>query len=454
VNDASSTKNISVTDDAAAALLQSRAALALEEAKKAGATAAEANVSRSQGVSVNVRKGEVETVEHNRDKSLVVTCYIGDRVATASTSDFSDDAVRQSVRAAMTIADKTAGDPAMGLADAELMATEFPDLGLLHPWDVSIDDLIDIALRTENAALTVDKRITNTEGGSASSHEGADVYANSHGFVGTTRASRHGYSCSVIGESDGNMQRDYWYSSARDSADLDTPESVGAKTAERTLRRLGSRQMDTTRCPVVYEAPIASGIVGHFIGAIRGSSLYRKASFLVDSEGQKVWADGIRIHEDPYLYKGMGSSAFDGEGVATRARDIVTDGVVQGYVLASYSARKLGLSTTANAGGVRNLMIDSGDLDLDGILKKMGKGLLVTELIGFGVNNVTGDYSRGASGFWIEDGAIAYPVEEITIAGNLADMFKGVAAVGNDIDTRGNVRAGSIMIDELTVAGG
>lgn len=446
--------HVSVTDAAATALLQSRAELALEEAKKAGATSAETNISRSQGVSVNVRKGEVETVEHNRDKSLVVSCYIGDRVGSASTSDFSDDAIRSSVRAAVAIAEKTAGDPAIGLADAELMATDFPDLGLLHPWEVSIDELIDIATRTEAAALSVDKRISNTEGGSASSHEGSDVYANSHGFMGTLSASRHGYSCSVIGESDGNMQRDYWYTSARDAQDLDTPESVGLKTAERTLRRLGSKQMATTRCPVVYEAPIASGIVGHFIGAIRGSSLYRKASFLVDSEGEQVWAKDIRIHEEPHLYKGMGSSPYDGEGVATKARDIVTDGVVQGYVLASYSARKLGLATTANAGGVRNLVIESGDLDLDGILAKMGKGLLVTELIGFGVNTVTGDYSRGASGFWVEDGAIAYPVEEITIAGNLADMFKGVAAVGNDIDDRGNVRAGSIMIDELTVAGG
>jgi len=445
--------SLPLADKRSVDLLESRAALVLETASAAGASSAETNVSRSQGMSVTVRNGDVETVEHNRDKSMIVTVYFGDCMGSASTSDFGDAAIRDTVDAACTIARHTAGDPAIGLADAELMATDFPDLSLYHPWNVSMDEAIDIAKRCEATALAADKRLTNTEGGSVSSHEGTGVYANSHGFVGTTTGSRHSVSCSVIGQDDDGMQRDYWYTSARDEKDLESAESVGQRAAERTLRRLGGRQIKTQTAPVLFEASVASSLIGHFLAGIRGSALYRKASFLLDSEGEKIWSDGIRIHEQPHLVKGMGSSSYDSEGVATVARDIVTDGVVQGYVLGSYSARKLGRQTTANAGGVRNLTIESGSDDFAAMLARMGTGLLVTEMIGFGINNVTGDYSRGAAGFWVENGEIAYPVEEITIAGNLRDMFKGVVAVGNDVDLRGNTRTGSILIDQLTIAG-
>ncbi|MFC1664567.1 metalloprotease PmbA [Pseudomonadota bacterium] len=425
----------------------------LSEAKKAGADAAECAVSRSQGLSVTVRLGEVETVEHNRDKSLVISVYFGQRTGSASTSDFTSEAIKDTVRSACTIARYTAEDPFGGLADADKMAKEIPDLDLYYPWNPTMDEAIELAKRCEAAALGEDKRIVNSEGATVGSHEGVEFYANTHGFVGRSVATRHSNSCAVVGKEDSSMQRDYWYSSARDAADLDDVESVGKLAAKRTLRRLGARKMSTRRAPVVYEATVASSLLSHFIGAIRGGNLYRKTSFLLDHIDKQVFSDFIHIHEQPHLRKAMGSSAFDNEGVATQARDLVSAGVLQGYVLDSYSARKLGMETTGNAGGVHNLCIDSGKFDLAGLLAHMDTGLLLTELIGFGVNNVTGDYSRGAVGFWVENGEIQYPVEEITIAGNLRNMFTHILEVGTDVDTRGNIRSGSILVEDLTIAG-
>ncbi|MDH3693761.1 MAG: metallopeptidase TldD-related protein, partial [Gammaproteobacteria bacterium] len=331
--------------------------------------------------------------------------------------------------------------------------TEFPELDLFHPWALDVEQAIERALECESTARDIDARIKNSEGASVSTQESLEVYANSNGFMGSVEATRHGGSCAVVGETESGMQRDYWYTSARDVADLEDAQTVGAKAAQRTLRRLDARQIKTCQAPVIYEAPIASSILSHLISAIRGGSLYRNASFLIDHLGKQIFPDWVRIHEQPLLPKAMGSSAFDNEGVATLTRDIVNQGVLQGYVLDSYSARKLDMQTTGNAGGVHNLTIDTGNKDLSELCKTMDKGLLVTELIGFGVNNLTGDYSRGAAGFWIEKGEIQYPVEEITIAGNLKDMFMHIAEVGADVDTRGNVRTGSVLMENLTIAG-
>ena len=425
----------------------------LAEAKTSGATAAEAGVNTSQGLAVTVRLGEVETVEHTRDKGMGVTVYFGQRTGSASTTDFTEQALRETVRAACTIAKFTAEDDCAGLADADRLAQDFPDLDLHHPWNPGTDKAIELARTAEAAARAVDPRIANSEGGSLSSHEGLEVYGNSHGFLGTVAATRHNLSVSVIAQDDSGMQRDYWYTVARAAGNLESPEAVGEKAARRSLRRLGSRQLTTRQCPVLYEAPLATSLLSHFTGAVRGSSLYRQASFLLDALGQPVFADFVRIHEQPHLKGAQGSAAFDSEGVATQARDLIRDGILQGYVLDSYSARKLKMPTTGNAGGVHNLTIDPGKDDLAALLKRMHTGLLVTELIGFGVNTVTGDYSRGAAGFWIENGEIQYPVEEITIAGNLKDMFRHFVAVGSDVDTRGNIRSGSILIENMTVAG-
>jgi len=442
-----------VADSAARARLSDVVEQVLAEAKKAGATAAEAGVSLSQGLSISVRLGEVETVEHTRDKSMGVTVYFGQRTGSASTTDFSTQALRETVRAASTIAKFTAEDDCAGLADPDLLAKNLPDLDLYHPWNPGTDRGIDLARAAEAAARAMDPRITNSEGGSLSSHEGLEVYGNSHGFLGSVPATRHNLSVSVIAQDEQGMQRDYWYTVARDAKHLETPEAVGKRAAERSLRRLGGRQLTTRQCPVLYEAPLATSLLSHFVGAVRGTSLYRQASFLLDALGKPVFSKFIRIHEQPYLKGGQGSAAFDGEGVATQTRDLIRDGVLQGYVLDSYSARKLKMQTTGNAGGVHNLTIDVGADDFNGLLKRMHTGLLVTELIGFGVNAITGDYSRGAAGFWVENGEIQYPVEEITVAGNLKDMFRQVVAVGNDVDMRGNIRSGSILIENMTVAG-
>ncbi|MHB8534264.1 MAG: metalloprotease PmbA [Sulfuricaulis sp.] len=427
----------------------------LAEAKKSGASAAEAGANVNQGLSVTVRLSEVETVEHTRDKGMGVTVYFGNRSGSASTTDFSADALRESVRAACTIAKYTAEDDCAGLADPGRLAKDFPDLDLHHPWNPGVDRAIELARTAETSAREFDARIANSEGASLSTHEGLEVYGNTHGFLGTVAATRHSLSVSVIAQSDSGMQRDYWYSSARAARSLDAPETVGREAGRRSVRRLDSRQLSTRECPVLYEAPVASSLLSHFIGAVRGSSLYRRASFLLDHLGKPVFADFVRIHEQPHLKGAAGSAAFDSEGVATRARDIVRKGILQGYVLDSYSARKLKMNTTGNAGGVHNLAITPGPdaLDLAGLLQRMHTGLLVTELIGFGVNTVTGDYSRGAAGFWVENGEIQYPVEEITIAGNLRDIFLRIREVGGDVDTRGNIRSGSILIERMTVAG-
>ncbi|MEW6332135.1 MAG: metalloprotease PmbA [Pseudomonadota bacterium] len=425
----------------------------LTEAKKSGASAAEAGVNISQGLSLTVRLGEVETVEHTRDKGMGVTVYFGQRTGSASTTDFSENALRETVRAACTIAKFTAEDDCAGLADPDRLAKEIPDLDLHHPWNPGTERAIELARAAEAVARGMDKRITNSEGGSLSTHEGLEVYGNSNGFLGTVASTRHSLSVSVIAQDEAGMQRDYWYSVARDAKNLESPETVGQHAARRSLRRLGSRKLSTRECPVLYEAPIATSLLSHFISAVRGTSLYRQASFLLDHLGKPVFSDFVRIHEQPHLKGAQGSAGFDSEGVATQPRDLIRDGILHGYVLDSYSARKLKMQTTGNAGGVHNLTIEPGKENLEALLKKMHTGLLVTELIGFGVNMVTGDYSRGAAGFWVENGEIQYPVEEITIAGNLKDMFRRFVAVGSDVDMRGNIRSGSILIENMTVAG-
>jgi len=426
---------------------------ALTLAAGEGASQAEAAVSDASGFSATVRLGEVETVEHDRDKSLMLTVYFGHRSGSASTSDFTRAALEDTVRAACSIARYTAEDPHAGLADAGLLATEFPDLDLYAPWDIEVDRAIELATTCEQAARDEDMRITNSEGATVSTHSGREVYANSEGFMGDTLGSRHTISCVVLGSQDGGMQRDYWYTSARHPEDLAPGERIGRFAAQRAVRRLGARRISTRQCPVLFEAPVAISLVGHLVAALRGSSVYRQASFMLDRLDEQVFSPGIRIHEQPRLLRGAGSTAYDNEGVRTRDRDLVSDGVLAGYVLDSYSARKLGMETTGNAGGVHNLTLEPGQLGFDALLREMDTGLVVTELIGQGVNNVTGDYSRGAAGFWVENGEIQYPVEEITIAGNLKDMYRRIARVGSDLDTRGNLRSGSVLIEGVTVAG-
>ena len=433
--------------------LESLVSQVLDEARKQGATSAEAAVSVDSGLSVTVRLGEVETVEYHKDQGVGITVYVGQRKGSASTSDLSPNSLREAAAAALRIARHTAEDPCAGLADAALMAGDYPDLDLDHPWSLTAEQAIDIARECEDAARAQDSRIVNSEGGSVSSVRGTAIYGNTHGFVGGYSSTRHSLSCSVIGQQGEGMQRDYWYSVARRHEDLESAEAVGREAARRTLHRLGARRLGTRQCPVVLTADIARSLLGHFVGAIRGGALYRKASFLLDHLGQPVFPGFVHIHEQPLLPGALGSAPFDGEGVATQNRDLVVDGVLQSYVLDSYSARKLGMQTTGNAGGTRNLTLDSGSLDLAGLLKTMGTGLLVTELIGHGVNTVTGDYSRGAAGFWIENGEVAFPVEEITVAGNLKQMFMDIREVGTDVDRRGNIRTGSILIEKMMIAG-
>ncbi len=425
----------------------------IAQAQKLGADGVEAGVSIDAGLSVTVRLGETETLEYNRDRGLGLTVYFEHRKGSASTADFEPAGIRATVQAACDIARYTNTDPCAGLADAGRMASIIPDLDLYHPWQLGVDQAIELARECEAGARDVDERIVNSEGGTLSSYTGIRVLANSHGFVGGYRTSRHSLSCSVVGKQGDEMQRDHWYESARDYRDLATPVEVGHMAGERTFRRLGTRRLATRQVPVIFAADVARGLFGSFISAIKGGSLYRKSSFLVDHLGKQVFPGFIHIHEQPLLRKAMGSAPYDSEGVATQARDLVLDGVLQGYVLDSYSARQLGMETTANAGGVHNLTIDPGDKDLPGLLRAMGTGLLVTEVIGFGVNILTGDYSRGVAGFWVEDGEIQYPVDEIAVAGNLRDMFMGIVEVGNDVDLRGNVRSGSVLIEQMTIAG-
>ncbi|MGH8685790.1 MAG: metalloprotease PmbA [Nitrosospira sp.] len=436
-------------------ILQKIARDVLDYARKGGASACETDISDGFGQNVTVRRGEVETIEYNRDKGLSVTVYIGQKRGHASTSDFSTQAVSDTVTAALSIAAHTAADDCSGLADPDLLAREFPDLDLYFPWDLPVEQAIQLAQACEAAAFAVDKRITNSEGASVSLNESQFVYANSLGFMGGYPGSRHSISCAVIASQDETMQRDYWYSAVRDAADLEQAESVGKKAGMRSVARLGARKIATCEVPVLFEAPIASSLIGHFVSAVSGGSLYRKSSFLLDSIGRQVFAPDIQIRELPRLKKGLASGAFDDEGVATHERMVIENGVVQGYFLSSYSARKLGLRTTGNAGGNHNLILDNGAaLEFSALLKKMGKGLLVTELLGHGVNAVTGDYSRGAAGYWVEGGEIRHAVEEVTIAGNLKDMLLGITAVGSDVVVRGSKQCGSLLIDRMTVAGG
>ncbi len=434
--------------------LQEMSDRVLQLAKDAGASAAEAEVSLGFGQNVSVRMNETETIEYNRDKGVSVSVYFGQQRGHASTSDLSPQALYDTVSAACNIARYTAKDEFCGLADANLMAKKIPDLDLHHPWVLNVDQAIDLAKVCESEARGVDARITNSEGAAVSTYEGMFAYANSHGFNGGYATSRHSLSCSVIAD-DGqdNMQRDYWYSTARDAKDLETAQYVGRLAGERTVRRLGSQRIKTAQVPVMFDASISAGLISHLISAISGGSLYRKSSFLLDSLGTQVMSPHITIEEQPHLLKGLSSSPFDNEGVATYPRTLVKNGVLEGYVLSSYSARKLGMTTTANAGGNHNLIVSHGDLDFNGMLKAMGTGLLVTELLGHGVNMVTGDYSRGAAGFWVENGVILHPVEEITIAGNLREMFKQIVAVGNDVLIQGSKQVGSVLIENMTVAG-
>lgn len=425
----------------------------LQLAQAAGASAAETEVSLGVGQNVSVRLGEVETIEYNRDKGISVTVYFGQRRGHASTSDLSPQALRDTVSAACSIARHTAHDEFCGLADPALLARDIPDLDLYHPWDVSVEQALALAKTCEAAAMAVDARINNSEGAGVSTYEGMFAYANSSGFNAGYPSSRHSLSCSVIAEDGDSMQRDYWYSSARAPSDLEAAEAVGRRAGERTVRRLGGRQVKTAQVPVLFEASVASGLLSHFVSAISGGSLYRKSSFLLDSLGKPIFAPHVQISERPHLLRGQASAPFDNEGVATRERELVTDGVLHGYMLASYSARKLGLTSTGNAGGNHNLILHSGSLDFDGLLKSMHTGLLVTELLGQGVNLVTGDYSRGAAGFWVENGEIQYPVEELTIAGNLADMFRQIVEVGSDVLVQGSRQTGSILLERMTVAG-
>lgn len=425
----------------------------IEHAMKSGATAADTEISEGIGQNVSVRQGEIETIEYNKDKGAGVTVYVGQRRGHASTSDLSEAALKSAVEKALTIARYTAEDEAAGLPDADRLAKNAPDLDLYHPWALTVEEAAARAQACEAAALAVDKRLTNSEGASVSTHTSHFIFANSLGFCDGYAGSRHGISVAVIGEDKNGMQRDYWYSSARNGNDLDAPEIVGRIAGERTVRRLNGRKLDTRTCPVVFEAQIATGLIGNYVAAVSGGSLYRKSSFLLDSLGKTVFAPHISIREMPLLHGGLGSAPFDSEGVACVERDVVKNGVVEGYFLSTYSAKKLGMTTTGNAGGSHNLVVSHGDLDLAGLLRKMGTGLFVTELLGHGANMVTGDYSRGAAGFWVENGEIQYPVEEITIAGNLAEMFKGIVAIGKDVERRGSKQVGSILIDRMTLAG-
>ena len=430
---------------------------AIAHAKKLGATDAGAEASEGLGLSVSVRRGELETVEQSRDKSLGVTVYLGQRRGNASTSDFSRAALESTVQAAYDIARFTAEDPAAGLPDVGDIATEQRELDLFHPWAVGSEQAAAMALACERAAFAVDRRITNSEGAGVSAAQSHFFAAHTHGFRGGYASSRHSLSVAPIAGKGDDMQRDYWYSSMRDARALAAPEAVGRYAAERALSRLKSRRLSTRECPVLFESPLAAGLLGHFVQAISGGALYRRTSFLLDSLGQPVFPEHIDVVEDPFVRAGKGSSPFDDEGVRVQARQVVDGGRVQGYFLGTYSARKLGMKTTGNAGGSHNLTLRSrrtraGD-DLDAMLRQLGTGLFVTELMGQGVNYVTGDYSRGASGFWVERGRIAYPVQEITIAGNLRDMFQDIQAVGADAYTLGAKTVGSVLIGRMKLAG-
>ena len=428
------------------------AEVVIRRARAAGASSAEVAASVDSGLNVNVRLGEVETVEHTRDRGFGLTVYFGQRKGTASTADLNPASIQATIDQACAIARYTEADPAAGLADPSRMATRFPDLDLWHPWQIDTAEAIALGQQIE-AAGRAHKGITNSDGAAVQAGQTLSVYANSHGFVGRERATRHALSLSLIaGEGDG-MQRDYWYDSVRNAGDFMSAQALGDKAAERTLARLNSRSLGTRQCPVLFVPELARGLIGHLVSAVSGGALYRRASFLLDHAGKRVMPEWMNIVERPFLPRGMGSGAFDAEGVATANSGLVENGVLARYILGSYSARKLGLESTGNAGGIHNLLVEPGPDDFAALLQRMGTGLVVTEVMGQGVNTLTGDYSRGAAGFWVERGQIAYPVEEITIAANLRDMFAGIVAVGNDVDRRAQILTGSILLDRMTVAG-
>ncbi|GHA75583.1 metalloprotease PmbA [Cognatilysobacter bugurensis] len=426
----------------------------LERCRARGATQAEVSCSEEAGLSVNVRMGEVETVESTRDRGIAVTVYFGQRKGSASTADLRDSSLDATVEQACAIARYTEDDTAAGLADATLMATDLRDFDTWHPWAIDADRAVDLALACENAGREVDRRVENSDGASVSSNESLGVYANSHGFVGREHATHHSLGCALIAGRGADMQRDGWYSVALAADDLEAASAVGRKAAERAVSRLSPRQIPTGDYPVLFASEIARSLIGHLVGAVSGGALYRRASFLVDSAGTKLFPEWVSIHERPFLPRGLRSGSFDSEGVATRESSLVEDGVLQRYVLGSYSARKLGLQSTGNAGGVHNLQVAANAGDFESLVRTMGRGLLVTELMGQGVNTITGDYSRGAAGFWVENGQLQYPVDGITIAGNLRGMFEAFEAIGSDVDPRSHVRTGSILVGRMTVAGG
>ena len=426
---------------------------ALAAARAGGATAADVGISVDTGLSVTVRLGEVETLEYQRDRGMGITAYVGGRKGAATTADLSWPAIAATVDKAISIARFTAEDECSGLPDPDTLARDVPDLDLAHPWDLQAEGAIELARRCEAAALAADARITNSEGATVSTHSAQRVYGNTLGFLGGYPSTYSSVSCVVMGQQGEQQERDYWYTAARDWRALEDADSVGRRAAERTVRRLGARRLATLRAPVLFVPELARGLIGHFIGAIRGGAQYRRSSFLLDSAGLQLFPAFFALSERPHLPGALGSAPFDGEGCATRNRELVVGGVLDGYVLSTYSARKLGLRTTGNAGGVHNLIVRAGADDFEALVRRMGRGLVVTELMGQGVNGVTGDYSRGATGFWVEGGEIRHPVNEITIAGNLKDMYRNLVAVGSDVDARGSVLTGSILVDEMTIAG-
>lgn len=433
--------------------LEQRVADVLRLARDLGASQAEASASFGTGFSVNVRMREVETIRHQRDQGLGVTVFLGQRRGSASTSDLRPAAIEETVRKAVALARHAAEDPAAGLADAPRLATHFPDLDLYHPWDIDPDRAIALATECEAAALAADPRITNSEGASVSTGDGIHVYGNSHGFLAGYRDTEHSVSCAVVGAQDGAMETDYEYSLARDPRRLPPVAATGAEAGRRTAARLGAIKLSTRTVPVLFPARLARGLFGSLLGAIGGGAQYRRASFLLGQAGQRVFADWIRIDERPHLPGALGSAAFDDEGVATRDRTLVDDGVLTGYLLGSYYARKLGLESTGNAGGAHNLVVRSSGQDFATLLAELDTGFLVGDLMGSGVNPVTGDYSRGAAGFWVEGGVIRHPVTEVTIAGNLREIYRGIRAIGNDVDDRGTILTGSVLVDRMTIAG-
>lgn len=434
-------------------LLEQQVREIIAEAQRQGASACEVAVSLEQGLSTSIRQREVETVEFNRDQGFGITLYLGQRKGSASTSASGSEAIRETVAAALAIARHTSEDEAAGLAEAELMAKELPSLDLYHPWDISPEASIELALACEAAAFEANPLIRNADGSQVSTHQGCRVYGNSHGFVGGYASTRHSLSCVMIAEKDGQMQRDYWYDVNREGHLLASPESIGRKAAERAASRLGARPVPTCEVPVLFAAELAGGLFGSFLSAVSGGNLYRKSSFLEGALGQQLFPEWLTLDERPHLARALGSAGFDGDGLATRAKPFVEGGRLVSYVLSTYSGRKLGMPSTANAGGVHNLFVTHGDEDQAALIRRMGRGLLVTELMGSGLNMVTGDYSRGAAGYWVENGEIQFPVQEVTIAGNMKDMFKQIVAVGNDLEQRSNVRTGSVLIERMTVAG-